>query len=351
MTEKTNRTIRKLIYILGITIAVYLGMRFILPMVIPFLLAYGVAWCLKKPVKKLCALIHLPRGVVSLVAVVVFAGAVLLPLVYLLYKGICELGLLLSNYRHLTAQADGLWCSCCERIEQLSGIDADYLIDFGRTRITRMAETAQEKIIPYAMNVSLISLKYVAAFFAQLLVFLVAAVIILNDYEGLSQWLQSCQFYGSIETIGNHMRLAGGTFIKAQLCIIAMICAACVIGLYIMGNPYALVIGILIGICDALPFIGTGLILIPWLIIEVFRGAYTHAVILGIIFIVCTFIREFIEPKLVGKGLGVHPLAVLMSVYIGIEIYGATGVLLGPLSVFLIYELYKMFVSDEKRKT
>lgn len=346
MTEKTNQTIKSILHILGITIAVYLGMRFILPMVIPFLLAYVMAWILHGIVNKVRRVIHLPRGIISLVTVGILTVLILAPLLFLAYKGICELALLLSDYENLMKRADVLWCDCCDRIEQLAGIDGNRLRDFGRSNVARVVETAQSKVVPYAMNASFVSLKYGAAVIAQLFVVLVAAVLILNDYERMMERLKRCVCYKYLERIGNNMCRAGGSYIKAQLIIVSMICAVCVLALFLAGNPYALVVGIIIGLCDALPFIGTGLILIPWLIIELFRGQYLNAVIYGVLFVVCSFIREFVEPKLVGKGLGVHPLAVLMSIYIGIYVYGAFGVILGPVSAFLILELYGIFVSD-----
>lgn len=346
MTEKTNQTIKNILYIPGITIAVYLGMRFILPMVIPFLIAYAMARVLHRVVNRICKAVHLPRVLISLAAVTVFTVLILTPILFLAYKGVRELALLLSDYENLMRRADVLWCECCERMEQLVGIDGTRLRDFGRSSAVRLVETAQSKVVPYAMNVSVVSVKYIASFIAKLFVMLVAAVLILNDYERMMDRLRKCTFYKYLSQIGNNMCRAGGSYIKAQVIIVSMICAVCVLALFFAGNPYALVVGIIIGLCDALPFIGTGLILIPWLLVELFRGQYLNALIYGILFVICSFIREFVEPKLVGKDLGVHPLAVLMSIYIGIHVYGAAGVILGPVSAFLIFELYGIFVRD-----
>ena len=68
MTEKTRQLIKKIIYLAGITVAVYLGMRFALPIVIPFLLAILIARILCKPVAFLSEKTRLPKGIVSAVA-------------------------------------------------------------------------------------------------------------------------------------------------------------------------------------------------------------------------------------------------------------------------------------------
>ena len=89
---------------------------------------------------------------------------------------------------------------------------------------------------------------------------------------------------------------------------------------------------------------------VPWLIIDLFRGKYFAAVIYGILFILSTFIREFMEPRLMGRGLGVHPLAVIISIYAGLKIYGTAGVILGPLSGFLIWEIYRSICGREEKE-
>ena len=100
-------------------------------------------------------------------------------------------------------------------------------------------------------------------------------------------------------------------------------------------------IGIAIGICDALPFLGTGTVFVPWALIDLLLGNYKNAVGFLVIYIICSFVRQILEPRMVGQNLGVPPLAVLMSIYIGISVYGGSGVLLGPVSGLIIYHILK----------
>ena len=64
------------------------------------------------------------------------------------------------------------------------------------------------------------------------------------------------------------------------------------------------------------------------------------AAIYTVIYTICTLMREILEPKLVGNKLGMHPLSVIVSMYVGIGIYGLRGFALGPLSYILIKEIY-----------
>ena len=90
----------------------------------------------------------------------------------------------------------------------------------------------------------------------------------------------------------------------------------CIIGLFCTGNSYALLAGMGIGLCDALPFLGTGTIFIPWAILEIVNGRYLMAAVYAVIYTIANLTRELLEPKLVGDKLGISPLAVVISVYV-----------------------------------
>ena len=134
---------------------------------------------------------------------------------------------------------------------------------------------------------------------------------------------------------------AGGGYVKAQFLIMLMVTTVCVIGLFCTGNSYALIAGAGIGFCDALPFLGTGTILIPWAVIELLQGKYLLAAAYAVIYTISTLTRELLEPKLVGNKLGMPPLVVVGAVYVGLRVYGLWGFALGPVSYILIREIWR----------
>lgn len=144
-----------------------------------------------------------------------------------------------------------------------------------------------------------------------------------------------------IYRIGRNMKKAGGTYLKAQLIILLIISSICCVGLFLTGNSYAVLVGCGIGLCDALPFFGTGTVFIPWLLFKVFCGQYLLAGAYGIIYLICNFTREFLEPKLIGSKLSIHPMLVLISTYVGLCVFGVFGFFLGPVAGLLIAEIYK----------
>lgn len=347
MTENTRIPIRKIIYLIGITLAVYAGMRWILPLVVPFLVAGILAVMLHRPVEFLRNRMKIPRPVAGVVSIAIVLALVLVPLGWLVWKGIGQIVLLVRDYPALFQKAEEIWCQCCIRVEEMGLCRAEIMEQWGEQRAIELTATVKEKASSMIMNYSYLSVKQVGLFLGKCVVALVAAVLMLNDYSRIAAGIGRSSWGKTLKTIWKNMCRAGGTYLKAQLIIMAMVCLVCVVGLFLAGNPYALVVGLLIGFCDALPFLGTGIILVPWLLVETFQGDYVTAAILGCIYIVCTFIREFAEPRLVGKGLGVHPLAVLISIYVGMQLFGAVGILLGPVGAFLIWQVYHILRGSE----
>ena len=135
---------------------------------------------------------------------------------------------------------------------------------------------------------------------------------------------------------------AGIAYIKTQTILILLVSTVCSLGLFLLGNPYALLFGVAIGIFDAFPVLGSGLILIPWAAISFLKGdAFAGAVLLTL-YGLCQFFREYLEPKLLGGKMGIRPIHSLMSVFIGYELFGIVGLFLGPFGLVLIKCLWRI---------
>ena len=130
-------------------------------------------------------------------------------------------------------------------------------------------------------------------------------------------------------------------FLRAQLIIMAVTGALCGVGFFFLGMKNPVGPALLTAGLDVLPFVGTGIVLIPLGIWQVIQGEVGKAVICLVLYIACAFSRELLEPKLIGQRLGIFPVVILVSIYAGIKLYGLTGIILGPLSVLILMEIYK----------
>ena len=104
----------------------------------------------------------------------------------------------------------------------------------------------------------------------------------------------------------------------------------------IMNNSYVVIIAVAIAIFDILPVAGSGGILIPWAVISLVLGNFSQAIGLIVIYIIISIIRQYIEPKIVGSSLGVHPIVTLAGLYFGLKLFGFLGMFIVPITIMAI---------------
>lgn len=336
--EREN--VKKTILLTGVTFAVYLAMRYVLPVVIPFLCGAFLAMALNPLVEWTVAKTGRGRSMVSMIVVAVVLAAAG-GICFFTGRAVCmQLASLAKNADAVEGNIRDIWCGCCSRLEQNFGIQIGEADQLFYKMQQKVRAGLQSGTLPYLLKNSVSYAKAVFSVLGLVLVSVISGLLILTDYPKISGAARKSEIGRLAAEIRNHAKEAGGTYIKAQITILLIISLICITGLFFTGNSYAILAGMGIGICDALPFIGTGTIFVPWMIFDIMNGKYIMAAVYGVLYVICSFVRQLLEPRLIGARLGFPPIAVLMSIYIGIHVYGASGVLLGPISAFLIYELY-----------
>lgn len=135
------------------------------------------------------------------------------------------------------------------------------------------------------------------------------------------------------------VRVALIGWLKAQLKLSLMSFLIVLAGMLILGVPYAPVWALLIAIVDAVPLLGTGTALVPWALVCFLQGNPMQGVGLLGIFAVTALTRSTLEPRLVGKQLGLDPLFTLAALYAGFKLWGIGGMLLAPVLSVAVKEL------------
>lgn len=102
------------------------------------------------------------------------------------------------------------------------------------------------------------------------------------------------------------------------------------------SGGYVVIIAIAIAVFDILPVAGSGGILLPWALVSLILGNIKGAVGLVVVYAIITVIRQYIEPKIVGSSLGVHPLVTLAGLYFGLKLFGFMGMFIVPLGVMTL---------------
>ena len=132
-----------------------------------------------------------------------------------------------------------------------------------------------------------------------------------------------------------------GKYLKSYFIIMCITFAELAIGFTVIGIKGSILIAFLVAICDILPVLGTGTIVIPWAAVALITGNYILAIELIVIYIIVTIVRNIIEPKIVGQQLGLHPIVTLFCIFIGLRLMGVLGMFAVPITVQIIVRLNK----------
>ena len=139
-------------------------------------------------------------------------------------------------------------------------------------------------------------------------------------------------------------------YVRAQLILITITAVISVIGFMILRTDYVLVMGLLVGFCDVLPILGPGTVFIPWAIFCAVNGDYSTSIGLLIVYLVAVLVRHLIQPKLIADGIGLHPLATIASIYIGLELFGVWGLIFGPIILVIVLGILESYKQSKKQK-
>lgn len=331
---------KKMIVLLAVTGAVYFFLQYLTPLLAPVLLAMLFVTIFGPMMKRMNRKLHFPRPL-SAIVLLILATLLLAVLLWVLSSWV--LGSLPVWIRSMDAMEQE-WLEAvrnlCRSVGEIIGVDASYLENTVSGRLQEGLDSLEENILPGMLSQSMQYVRWFAELGGFLVTFLIASVLLAKDYDGIMNHLldqESCHVL--LEVICGIVRYIA-TFVKAQGIIMSAIALTAAVTLGIAGIQHGVLWGILAGILDALPFIGTGVVLVPLGIWQLLEGSFGRALICGVLYVVCIFLREILEPRLIGRKIGVSPIAVLVSLYAGIQLFGVWGIIKGPLGFVLIYETY-----------
>ena len=127
------------------------------------------------------------------------------------------------------------------------------------------------------------------------------------------------------------VKTALGGWLKAQLKLCAVTWAIVGVGFLVLRIPGAVGWSLVVAVVDAVPILGTGTVLVPWAAVCLLRRESLRAVGLLCIYGAAALTRTVLEPKLVGRQLGLDPLTTLIALYLGFRFWGIPGLLLTPI--------------------
>lgn len=327
--------LRKIGAYIAIFLGVWLIMRYLFGIVLPFLLGWGLA-CLAEPgVKFFQHRLRSPRGLASALAVTVTL-VLLGTLVWL----VAALG-----YRELTRLARGLPAMAEQAAELIEGVRL-WALTWIRRAPTGLAAVLEQAVGDFFTGGSMFLEKLTSGILSLTgrIVgglpggLLAAGTVILSGYMisaqlpalrrrfcAQSEWRQRSE-----KILGNLKKLLSA-WLMAQAKLVGVSFLIVLAGFFLLRVEHPIVWAVTAAIVDAIPVLGTGTILIPWAVICLVRGETVRAVGMLSLYLTAMLIRSALEPRLVGRQLGLNPLLTLLALYAGYSLWGVPGMILSPI--------------------
>lgn len=323
------------------TIIVYLCFRYILPLIFPFLIAYFLAWIIHPLTDFLCRRLKFTRIIAAIISLGIFLITISVGLYYLIKTVMDQLIMVLRNapiyIEALSKKLDYI----CEKLDQM------FLLDGGSMRyamdgqINEMVGHIQSKIMPSITEQSISIFIGFIALIGIVIIIVISTLLIVKDMSVYPKKYQENKFYKQVGQVMKKLSNAGIGYLRAQAVIAFVVAGISIVGLLLIKNEFAFLLGMGIGVFDAFPILGSGLIFIPWSIVMIVQGKAYEAAILFTTYLVCQIIRQVLEPKLIGDRIGINSIYTLMSVYIGICLFSFAGFILGPVALIIITTIVK----------
>ncbi|AIF43226.1 sporulation integral membrane protein YtvI [Virgibacillus sp. SK37] len=173
---------------------------------------------------------------------------------------------------------------------------------------------------------------------------LLATFIITNDLDNLKQMVSRAmpmQLHSVFRELTTQFKRTTLGFIKAQIILVIISAVLIFIGLTILNIKHAFTISLFAVVVDLLPYIGTGLIFIPWILFLYITAEYTLTIRLAILYMVVIIVRQIIEPKVLSSSIGIHPLVALITLFAGVQLWGIMGFILTPVFLIVLNVIYQ----------
>ena len=354
--EKRRRFIINTVYFAIILGIFYCFMRFAFWTCFPFIMAFFIAMALQRPVNWVVKKTPLKKGLVS-GALVLLAVAVLIAVLTLI--GVRIVNELRGFWALITAKLDNLpafldqaeaWI--LERIHFLP----NSIEQMAANGIHELFQSLEGGAGGASLNIDLSMLssplsgvwntaKQIPSVFLATLISIIACCFMTADYDRLVNFVKRQLPHKRRNALSTSKRLLFSSLFKMvrayTLIILITFCEMALglgflklIGAYEGG--FILVIALLTALVDILQVLGTGTILIPWGVISLFMGRITLGIGLLVLYVIISVIRQIIEPKLVAGHLGLPPVATVVGMYIGLQLFGFIGIFLVPLTLIML---------------
>lgn len=322
-------------------------------LLMPFLLGWLVS-LIVEPLVRLFTKLHISRGIASILSLLLFiviTGLIISGVATLIISEIKDFSL---NNGSLTEYVDKTLNNLENTIDKLFG-------SITPTLAKSINSTINSAITSLSKYVGTVVSKLISIFSAIQSTLLSTVFFILSTFFFTKDKHKHIELYHRLvpDSIKDNKKLvilkkdvfgAIWGYIKSQLILTGITFVESVIGLYFLGFDYSIFISLIVAVIDIIPVLGAGAVYIPWILYSLAMSQYKEALLLLILYLIITIGRQLLQPKILSSQIGLSPLLTLVSIYLGLKIFGFLGIIIGPLIVIITIAIMKTEVPTNNER-
>ena len=322
---------KKSISVLAALFAVWLAARFLLPLCFPFLLGALLAFA-AEPMVGFLQKRRVPRCVCSGIGVSMafcFLAMLVLILCAFALRELRRVAGVLPDLEDTAKSGIGLLQSWLLELASHTPQSVQPLLSENVTSFFSNGTSLLDKVIRYILGLAGNILSHIPDGALSLGTAVISSFLISARLPKLKPAADALK----------RMKNAVGGWLTAQLKLMGVTFTILTLGFVVLRIAYAPLWALVVALVDALPVLGTGTVLVPWAVICFLQGEGARAIGLLGVYAVVTLSRSMLEPKLVGRHLGLDPLVTLMALYVGYKLWGVGGMIFAPLLAVTIMQV------------
>lgn len=330
---------------------VWIISRLMLRFLLPFVVAAILAYLLQRPAGRLAKRLKVKTKTAAVTLTLVtylFLGALIFLVVWrLIVQSIDFSQLIINRIKEnpkafsllgerlgaaLNTLPDEISKSIISSIENLFEEAIKFLGSFASKSAAQLIKKTPQ--ILFCTAVTVVASCYIAGDYERLKNF-ICAVIEKRRWERI-QKIKAILVDSVLKIAWGYIKLSAITFVELT------------VGLLLLKIKYAPLIAFLIALVDLLPVLGCGTVLLPWAVVCFLTGNFYRGTALCIIYILILVVRYYLEPRIIGKGVGINPLFILLAMFLGFGLGSVGGMLIFPVVLIVVVNYYKRQLEEER---
>lgn len=344
--DNKQKFITNTLYIGLIGVIIYLGYKYLFPPLVPFIIAFLIAYFAIKLCNKFFKNDSKLNRSICLIAIYLVIIAIC---VFLTILGVNQLiDFFVSLPKMYTRYVEPALLAIEKMLSDMNGNISNDVVEVFSTSVDGIFDAIKSLVT--SISTTLVSaltaiIANTPSALINIIVVIISSFYFCFDYQDIIVYIKRLLPMNIVDLAYDIKNFCENNLFGIIRTYIILMCITIIelfIGFLLFNIPNPGILALIISVVDILPILGIGTVLIPWGIIALIIGKTKIGIEILVLYLIMTFVRNILESRLVGDNLGLHPLATLVAMIIGLHLFGIFGMMLAPLVMSFIINRYNV---------